>query len=269
MLAAQRVVVVPSGGDLPRQRGAALLRGGAPPGFGVRRGDRRPCVARRRASISAGHARSASRPPRGPHARRRRPPSKTRAWWPSSTPRGASSPAARRCCCAAKPARARRCSHARCTTPARMPRGAFVAINCASLPETLIESELFGYRAGAFTGAQRAGRRGKILQADGGTLFLDEIADMPIASAGAPAARAGRAPRLAAGHRRKPCGGLSAGQRQPPPSADAGARGALPRRPVLPAGRHRGAVAGTARSQRQAQTDPLRAGRPKAAPMRR
>ena len=59
-------------------------------------------------------------------------------------------------------------------------QGAFVAVNCASLPETLIESELFGYRAGAFTGAQRTGRRGKILQADGGTLFLDEIADMPI-----------------------------------------------------------------------------------------
>lgn len=58
--------------------------------------------------------------------------------------------------------------------------GEFVAINCASLPETLIESELFGYRAGAFTGAQRTGRRGKILQADGGTLFLDEIADMPL-----------------------------------------------------------------------------------------
>ncbi len=58
--------------------------------------------------------------------------------------------------------------------------GAFVAVNCASLPETLIESELFGYRAGAFTGAQRTGRRGKILQADGGTLFLDEIADMPL-----------------------------------------------------------------------------------------
>jgi transcriptional regulator of acetoin/glycerol metabolism len=58
--------------------------------------------------------------------------------------------------------------------------GAFVAVNCASLPETLIESELFGYKAGAFTGAQRNGRRGKILQADGGTLFLDEIADMPL-----------------------------------------------------------------------------------------
>ncbi|WP_066331327.1 sigma-54-dependent Fis family transcriptional regulator [Azohydromonas lata] len=64
----------------------------------------------------------------------------------------------------------------------RSPRatGAFVAVNCASIPESLIESELFGYRAGAFTGAQRTGRRGKILQADGGTLFLDEIGDMPL-----------------------------------------------------------------------------------------
>jgi sigma-54 dependent transcriptional regulator, acetoin dehydrogenase operon transcriptional activator AcoR len=67
-------------------------------------------------------------------------------------------------------------------THAASPRagGAFVAVNCASLPETLIEAELFGYRAGAFTGAQRAGRSGKIRQADGGTLFLDEIADMPL-----------------------------------------------------------------------------------------
>jgi transcriptional regulator of acetoin/glycerol metabolism len=58
--------------------------------------------------------------------------------------------------------------------------GAFVAVNCASIPDSLIESELFGYRAGAFTGAQRSGRRGKIAQADGGTLFLDEIGDMPL-----------------------------------------------------------------------------------------
>ena len=56
----------------------------------------------------------------------------------------------------------------------------FVAVNCASIPETLIESELFGYQAGAFTGASKDGSRGKIVQADGGTLFLDEIGDMPL-----------------------------------------------------------------------------------------
>jgi len=55
----------------------------------------------------------------------------------------------------------------------------FVAINCASIPESLIESELFGYRSGAFTGASKDGQRGKLLQANGGTLFLDEIGDMP------------------------------------------------------------------------------------------
>ncbi|MEW7851479.1 sigma-54-dependent Fis family transcriptional regulator [Massilia aurea] len=57
----------------------------------------------------------------------------------------------------------------------------FVAINCASIPESLIESELFGYRSGAFTGASKDGQRGKLLQANGGTLFLDEIGDMPVA----------------------------------------------------------------------------------------
>jgi sigma-54 dependent transcriptional regulator, acetoin dehydrogenase operon transcriptional activator AcoR len=55
----------------------------------------------------------------------------------------------------------------------------FVAVNCASIPESLIESELFGYEEGAFTGAKRKGAIGKILQANGGTLFLDEIGDMP------------------------------------------------------------------------------------------
>ncbi|KAF3998691.1 sigma-54-dependent Fis family transcriptional regulator [Glaciimonas immobilis] len=56
----------------------------------------------------------------------------------------------------------------------------FVAINCASIPESLIESELFGYKSGAFTGASKDGQRGKIFQANGGTLFLDEIGDMPM-----------------------------------------------------------------------------------------
>lgn len=57
----------------------------------------------------------------------------------------------------------------------------FVAVNCAAIPESLIESELFGYAPGTFTGAQAKGKRGLILQADGGTLFLDEIGDMPYA----------------------------------------------------------------------------------------
>lgn len=57
----------------------------------------------------------------------------------------------------------------------------FIAVNCAAIPESLIESELFGYEAGAFTGARAGGMRGKVLAAQGGTLFLDEIGDMPIA----------------------------------------------------------------------------------------
>ncbi|WP_233446847.1 sigma-54-dependent Fis family transcriptional regulator, partial [Ideonella azotifigens] len=59
-------------------------------------------------------------------------------------------------------------------------RQPFVAVNCASIPETLIEAELFGYEEGAFTGARRKGATGRILQANGGTLFLDEIGDMPL-----------------------------------------------------------------------------------------
>jgi transcriptional regulator of acetoin/glycerol metabolism len=59
--------------------------------------------------------------------------------------------------------------------------GPFVAINCAAVPENLIESELFGYAGGAYTGARREGSPGRLREADGGTLFLDEIGDMPLA----------------------------------------------------------------------------------------
>jgi transcriptional regulator of acetoin/glycerol metabolism len=62
----------------------------------------------------------------------------------------------------------------------RRVQGKFVAINCAAIPETLIESELFGYEPGSFTGAQAKGKKGLIEQADGGTVFLDEIGDMPL-----------------------------------------------------------------------------------------
>ena len=62
------------------------------------------------------------------------------------------------------------------------PRGTkpFIALNCAAVPETLIESELFGYEEGSFTGASRGGRPGKFQLAHGGTIFLDEIGDMPL-----------------------------------------------------------------------------------------
>jgi transcriptional regulator of acetoin/glycerol metabolism len=70
-------------------------------------------------------------------------------------------------------ARAVHAAGSRATSP-------FVAVNCAALPEGLIESELFGYEHGAFTGARKAGSRGLLREADGGVLFLDEIGDMPL-----------------------------------------------------------------------------------------
>ncbi|MZP30045.1 GAF domain-containing protein [Heliobacterium undosum] len=59
-------------------------------------------------------------------------------------------------------------------------QNAFIAINCGAIPETLLESELFGYEEGSFTGAKRGGKLGKFELANNGTLFLDEIGDMPL-----------------------------------------------------------------------------------------
>jgi transcriptional regulator with PAS, ATPase and Fis domain len=59
-------------------------------------------------------------------------------------------------------------------------QGAFVKINCGAIPENLLEAELFGYEKGAFTGALKEGRQGRVALANNGTLFLDEIGDMPL-----------------------------------------------------------------------------------------
>ncbi|HUK65576.1 MAG TPA: sigma 54-interacting transcriptional regulator [Anaeromyxobacteraceae bacterium] len=58
--------------------------------------------------------------------------------------------------------------------------GPFVKVNCAAIPESLFESELFGYKAGAFTGAHKHGKKGKFLLADRGTIFLDEVSELPM-----------------------------------------------------------------------------------------
>ncbi len=62
----------------------------------------------------------------------------------------------------------------------RRRNGPFVMVNCAALPESLLESELFGYAGGSFTGANKAGRVGLFVQAQGGTIFLDEVSAMPV-----------------------------------------------------------------------------------------
>ncbi|KLU67436.1 transcriptional regulatory protein ZraR [Desulfosporosinus acididurans] len=59
-------------------------------------------------------------------------------------------------------------------------KGPFIKVNCAAIPENLMEAEMFGYVGGAFTGAAKSGKQGRIEIADGGTLFLDEIGDMPL-----------------------------------------------------------------------------------------
>ena len=85
--------------------------------------------------------------------------------------------ARRPCCSSARAAPARSCSRARSTTTRARAKGPFVAVNCAAIPETILEAELFGYEKGAFTGATAA-REGRFEPRDGGTLFLDEIGEI-------------------------------------------------------------------------------------------
>ena len=82
-----------------------------------------------------------------------------------------------RCCCWAKPVPAKRCWRAPYTPPARA-RMPFVAVNCGALPRELVESELFGFRKGAFTGAY-TDAPGIFSAASGGTVFLDESGKCP------------------------------------------------------------------------------------------
>ena len=104
----------------------------------------------------------------------------------------------------ARPAPARSWSRARSTSwsAARRP---FVAVNCAALPEQLVEAELFGHRKGAFTGADAQQRRAVPQPPSGGTLFLDEIGDLPLRAAGQAAARARGARGARRSARRAPC----------------------------------------------------------------
>ena len=114
-------------------------------------------------------------------------------------------------------------------------RAPFVALNCAAIPESLIESELFGYQAGAFTGARRDGAKGIILQSSGGTLFLDEIGDMPAAAADPAAARPRGMRGLAAGCRASYQGGSARGLRLAPEPAQHDRPRSVSRRSLLPA----------------------------------
>ena len=94
-------------------------------------------------------------------------------------PSSGSPPPTSRSCCSARAAPARNCSPARSTKSQPRAKGEFVAINCAAIPENLLEAELFGYEHGAFTGAVKT-TEGKIELAQGGTLFLDEVGDIPL-----------------------------------------------------------------------------------------
>ena len=155
----------------------------------------------------------------------------------------------RRCSCMASPAPARSSSPRPSISSSGRNKHPFIAINCAAIPESLLENEIFGHERGAFTGAMDR-RPGCFELAHTGTLFLDEIAEVSPGHPGQAAARAagaddpaprrpegtGRRRAADCGHQRRPGEGRAAGQ--------------AARRPVLPHQRHRHLRAAAARSRR-------------------
>ena len=127
--------------------------------------------------------------------------------------------------------------------------GPFVEVNCAAIPEELIESELFGHVKGAFTGAV-ADRRGKFELADGGTLFLDEIGDMSLKTqAKVLRALQEQVVEPVGGHAQRQ-GGRARPRRHQQGSARGDPRRPVPRGPLLPAERHPDLRAAAARARR-------------------
>ena len=112
----------------------------------------------------------------------------------------------------------------------------FITVNCAALPETLLESELFGHEKGSFTGATER-RLGRFELADTGTIFLDEIGEIHLGHPGQAAAGAGEPDLLPGGRRPADQGGRPRRRGHQPAAPRCGRPGRVPRRPLLPAQR--------------------------------